>query len=108
MLAAVSVVPASATDFPDGAQRFNWCNCQDSVQAARGGMGAAFVAPPLIDFNHWSAVLTGGGAPVGTPAPSDASPDVVSRALATLGNVSPWLVGAVAVAAVYFVMKGKK
>jgi len=105
VLAAVPVLPASSTDFPDGAQRFNWCNCQDSVQAARSGMGAAFVAPPLIDFNHWSAVLTGGGAPTAAPEPA---PDGVSLALATLGNVSPWLVGAVAVAAVYFVMKGKK
>lgn len=102
---APQVVPTSSMDFPDSAQRFNWCNCQDSVRKARATLGAT-IAPPLVDFNFWNARLTGGGGATATPDPSTA-PDPVSVIIAGVGGLSPWLVGAVAAAGVFMLMKGK-
>src|SRR5690606_11956018 len=82
MLAAVqSVIPESAMDFPDGAMRFNWCNCQPSVRGMGAvALGAPYIAPPLVDFNFWNARLTGGGAPTEIPAPAGVAPSLLSNA----------------------------
>jgi len=92
MLAAV--LPDSSMDFPDGSQRFNWCNCQPSIPHLSGlGNGSLYpsnmmtteefnadvlaasprLAPrpqtPLVDFNFWESYLRGGGGPTATPDP---------------------------------------
>jgi hypothetical protein len=94
MLAAV--LPDSAMDFPDGSQRFNWCNCQPSIKHLSGLGGSLYpsdmmtteefnadvlaasprLAPrpqtPLVDFNFWESYLRGGGGPTATPDPMGA------------------------------------
>jgi len=119
MLAAVSILPDSSMDFPDGAQRFNWCNCQSSVKHLSGYdlsetdaaiLNASRVttppAPrtPLVDFNFWGSYLRGGGGATATP------PAVVNPFEAISGLSTPVLFGGAALVAavLYFAMKGGK
>lgn len=56
----------TSVDFPDGAQRFNWCSCQGETRKKLGlaGLGET----PIFDFSFWSSQLSGGGQTTATPA----------------------------------------
>jgi len=115
-----SVLPDSSMDFPDGAQRFNWCNCQSSVKHLSGfpldetdaailNASRVTTAPravtPLVDFNFWGEYLRGGGGTTATPAPATDS----LTALLSSSSSTTLLAGAAALAAVlFFALKGGK
>ncbi len=122
------VLPDSAMDFPDGAQRFNWCNCQPSVRHL-SGIGNSSLYPsnmmsedefnadvlaasrpipeprpiiPLIDFNFWGSHLRGGGGATATPDP------LASLALGSGSSVALLVGGAVIAGVLLFTLGGKK
>jgi hypothetical protein len=65
------VIDVAAQDFPDAAQRFNWCNCQKEaprLTSALGQLTPSAAMPstlgpvtPIFDFSFWEQELTGGG-----------------------------------------------
>lgn len=60
------IARAVSMDFPDGQQRFNWCQCDGSPGS---GLGNVMAPAPLFDFSFWSSQFSGGGQPIATPAP---------------------------------------
>lgn len=85
------VIPAAAMDFADGAQRFNWCNCQPA-EAKAAGLGSA----TLFDFDWWSGQFA---------APAPAPPALPSAPSLQSVLTSP-LVLAAGAAVLYFMFKG--
>lgn len=58
-------------DFADGAQRFNWCACDNTRKggSALAGLGDVLPPPtPMFDFSFWGDYFRGGGAPTAVPA----------------------------------------
>lgn len=106
------VIDVASQDFPDGAQRFNWCNCQDKAALAMGmrGLGDTPTLPaapadaaltPIFDFSFWDQELTGGGAPTAAPVPSAPAGSLVLPGGTSVSLVGPALL-AVGGLAIYF------
>lgn len=111
------LIDVAAQDFPDAAQRFNWCNCQAEaprLTAALGDIPPAALTPgsgpltPIFDFNFWEGELSGGGGPVALN--QTGSPGNINTLPAMATAAASWLLpGALAVGAIWLLstrMKG--
>jgi hypothetical protein len=90
------IIQNTSVDFPDGAQRFNWCSCQNGARKKLGLTGLGDT--PLFDFAFWSSQLNGGGQATATPGAvsSYIGSSILPPAPALFGG--SWVVPAVAVA----------
>lgn len=101
------IIQNTSVDFPDGAQRFNWCSCQGDTRKKLGLAGLGDT--PIFDFSFWSSQLSGGGQ--STPGPSAVSPylnSVLGPAPAIFGG--SWVLPGVALAgaALWYMNRGKR
>jgi hypothetical protein len=101
------VIDVASMDFPDGVQRFNWCNCQTPMAQATGleGLGvgdltdSAAASMPIVDWSISDLNLL--------PSAPAAAPSVFSSLTSSLPGWWPLLL--VAVAAWYFFFrKGRR
>lgn len=100
------VIDVSSMDFPDGAQRFNWCNCQKPAALAAGleGIGqtdASFVNAPIVDWTITDYLPTAGGGPTAVSVPATITSVVGSAAM------SWWPLVLLALAAWFFFFRRK-
>lgn len=111
------VIDVAAQDFPDAAQRFNWCSCQREAPAltARLGQvtpdalpGGSLPVTPIFDFSFWEQQLTGGGG--GMPTSQTGGPYISpAGALAIAGSAASWLLpGALLIGGLWFLTSRKK
>lgn len=106
------VIDATTQDFPDSAQRFNWCNCQAEaprLTAALGQITPGQLVPgdvppptPIFDFAFWNQELNGGGGVL--PVNQTGSPGNVLPAAGQLAlSAGSWLLpGALLIGALWF------
>lgn len=95
----------TSTDFPDAAQRFNWCNCQGDTRKKLGLTGLGDT--PIFDFSFWGNELSGGGQPTTTPAGAQSTMfSTLPAAPAIFGG--SWLIPGLAVAGLAWFMFGRK
>lgn len=84
------VIDVAAQDFPDAAQRFNWCSCQREAPALTARLGqmtsdallpSSLPVTPIFDFSFWESSLTGGGG--GMPTNQTGAPGQIISSVAT-------------------------
>lgn len=100
------IIQNTSVDFPDGAQRFNWCSCQGETRKKLGLAGLGDT--PIFDFNFWNNELNGGGQK--TLTPGAVGPYVGSSILPPAPAIfgGSWLVpGAIVAAGLWFMNKKK-
>jgi hypothetical protein len=107
------IITNTAMDFPDGAQRFNWCACDNTRNSPRSsslaGLGDDPTAPPpLFDFSFWSSYLKGGGAPTAIPAAGPTGTLAAGAASVAQGLATYAVPIALAAAAYWFISKKGK
>ena len=114
------VVDVAAQDFPDAAQRFNWCSCQKEAPALVSRLGqltpdafnpASAPVTPIFDFSFWEQELTGGGGSMPTNQTGAPGQILPSGLVQAAGAATSWLLpGALLVGAVWLVTTrmGKK
>jgi hypothetical protein len=103
------IIDVASMDFPDGAQRFNWCNCQTPAALAAGlqgllGLGdltdAAAVSMPIVDWSISDLNLL-------PAAPVSSAPSILSSVTTSLSSYWPILLAALA-AWYFFFRKGRR
>jgi hypothetical protein len=105
------IIDVASMDFPDGAQRFNWCNCQTPAALAAGLQGLALgqtdfqsVNAPIADWTVSDQDLSLLPAAASTPATMVTSVESWFSMLP-----SWWPLAAIALAAWYFFFrKGRR
>ena len=112
------VIDVAAQDFPDAAQRFNWCSCQREAPALTARLGqvtpdalsasGALPVTPIFDFSFWEQSLTGGGG--GLPTNQTGAPgQILPAALTVAGSAASWLLpGALLIGGLWFLTSRKK
>lgn len=106
------VITNSAMDFADGAQRFNWCACNNtrhSPGASLAGLGDVNSLPPptpIFDFSFWGDYFKGGGSPTAVPAVGPTGAPAAGAQL--LNAATSYLPLAIAAAAAWYLFKGGK
>lgn len=94
----------TSVDFPDAAQRFNWCSCQGETRKKLGLSGLGDT--PIFDFSFWSTQLNGGGQATATPGPRGSS-NILGLPAAPEIFGGSWLVPGVVVAGIALYMMNK-
>lgn len=108
------IITNSAMDFADGAQRFNWCACDNTRNSPRtsalSGLGDSMSAPPLFDFSAWGNMLRGGGGTTAIPAAGATGAPAAGAVLASAaeGLATYGVPIALAFAAYWFISKKGK
>ena len=88
------IIDVASMDFPDGAQRFNWCSCQKPAALATG-LGASLddyaAMTPIVDWTFSDAYT--GPMPAGAPASSlSTAVSSLSSSVTSLVSGNLWVI----------------
>lgn len=94
------IIDVASMDFPDGAQRFNWCNCQKPAALAAGLQGLG------IDWTVTDQDL----APLVYAGSAPASAGTLTNYVSSLSGMLPswWPLAAIALGLYWFVWRKRK
>jgi len=89
MAIVVNVIPESSVDFPDAAQRFNWCSCQPAAHRGMAGLGANGTTLPDLPIDPARQAILDASA-LG-PAPAAAFTAAAPHSMFDFGFWDRWL-----------------